>query len=467
MRHLIRGFMVLLAACLLAGAAPAAPAPESFAPLAERLTPSVVNIFTTKVVKGRGQLPGMPFNERDGNRFREFFGDDFFRHFFNDSPKGFKSRSLGSGFILDRAGIIITNNHVVEGADEIRVRLSDEHEFEAKVIGTDPKTDIAVIQIDPAGTELHPVELGDSDKLRVGDWVVAIGNPFGYGHTVTAGVVSAKGRVIGAGPYDNFLQTDAAINPGNSGGPLFNLEGKVVGINTAIVSGGTGIGFAIPISTAREVVPQLRDGGRVTRGWLGVMIQEITAELSQQFGLEEPRGALVSEVVTGGPAQKAGLKRGDVIVEFDGEVIEKMNELPREVAEHRPGTVVNVGVLRSGKRMTLEVTLGELPDDNRPGDMQVQEELGLTVQEVTPELQQHLGLDTASGVVISGVEPGSPAAEGGLRRGDLVLELNQQEITGLDEYHTALRETNGRESVLFLVRRGQGTLYVVVPLPKP
>ena len=280
-------------------------------------------------------------------------------------------------------------------------------------------------------------------------------------------MVSAKGRVIGAGPYDNFLQTDAAINPGNSGGPLFDLEGKVVGINTAIVSGGTGIGFAIPISTALEVVPQLQDSGKVTRGWLGVMIQKITEELSRQFGLEEPRGALVSEVVDGGPAQKAGLKRGDVIVEFDGEVIEKMNELPREVAEHRPGTAVDVVVLRSGKRKTLEVTLGELPDDTRPKDVQVQETLGLTVQEVTPELQQHLGLETSQGVVISGVDGGSPAAEGGLRRGDLILELNQREINGLDEYHASLQDIGGLESVLFLVRRGQGTLYVVVPLPKP
>jgi serine protease Do len=458
--------MALSAACLLAGTATAAPAPESFAPLAERLTPSVVNIFTTKVVKGRGQVPGMPFTQRDGNRFREFFGDDFFRHFFNGNPGEFESRSLGSGFILDRDGIIITNNHVVEEADEIRVRLSDENEFDAKVIGTDPKTDIAVIQIDPAGTELQPVELGDSDQLRVGDWVVAIGNPFGYGQTVTAGVVSAKGRVIGAGPYDNFLQTDAAINPGNSGGPLFNLAGKVVGINTAIVSGGTGIGFAIPISTAREIVPQLRDGGKVTRGWLGVMIQQITEDLFRQFGLDKPRGALVSEVVDGGPAQAAGLKRGDVIVAFDGEEIEKMSELPRVVAERRPGEEVDVVVLRGGKRKTLGVTLGELPDDTRPGAVQVQEDLGLTVQELTPKLQQHLGLEASAGVVISGVEPGSPAAEGGLRRGDQILELNQQEISDMQGYHAALGEARNQESVLFLVRRGQGTLYVVVQLPK-
>lgn len=470
MRKPISSLLVLAAACLVWGSAAAAPAPDSFAPLAEKLTPSVVNIFTTKVEKGRGLTPGNPFSQRDGNHFREFFGDEFFRHFFQGdpgNPREFKSRSLGSGFILDRKGTIITNNHVVESADEIRVRLSDEHEFDAKVIGTDPKTDIAVIQIDPGDTELQPVELGDSEALRVGDWVVAIGNPFGYGHTVTAGVVSAKGRVIGAGPYDNFLQTDAAINPGNSGGPLFNLQGKVVGINTAIVSGGTGIGFAIPIATARQVVPQLQDSGKVTRGWLGVMIQEISAELASKFKLESSRGALVSDVVKDGPAQDAGLKRGDVIVEFDGVEIAKMNELPRLVAERRPGTKVTVEVLRDGKTQAFTVTLGQLPDDRGAGGSQVQEELGLTVQEVTPELQGHLGLEAPEGVVVSEVKRGSPAAEGGLRRGDVILEINQEEITSLDRYHSVLQEAKGKESILFLVRRGQGTLYVVVALPEP
>lgn len=468
MQKPMRSLLVFATVCLVWGSAAAAPAPDSFAPLAEKLTPSVVNIFTTKVQKGRGLTPGNPFSQRDGDRFREFFGDEFFRHFFQGepgNPREFKSRSLGSGFILDRTGIIITNNHVVESADEIRVRLSDEHEFDAKVIGTDPKTDIAVIQIDPGDIELQPVELGDSEALRVGDWVVAIGNPFGYGHTVTAGVVSAKGRVIGAGPYDNFLQTDAAINPGNSGGPLFNLQGKVVGINTAIVSGGTGIGFAIPIATARQVVPQLQDSGKVTRGWLGVIIQEISDELASKFKLEDSRGALVSDVVKDGPAQAAGLKRGDVIVEFDGMRIGKMNELPRLVAERRPGTKVMVEILRDGKTQTFTVTLGTLPDDAGTGGAPVQEDLGLTVQEVTPELQGHLGLEAAEGVVIAEVKRGSPAAEGGLRRGDVILELNQEQITGLDRYYSALQEARDKESILFLVRRGQGTLYVVVSLP--
>ncbi len=443
----------------------ARPVPETFAPLAEKLKPSVVNIATTKVVKTRRLFRNFPrFGPRDP--FREFFGDDFFDRFFGDQPREFRTQSLGSGFILDEEGYIITNNHVVESADEIVVRLSDEHEFEAEVVGTDPKTDIALIKIDPGEVKLHPVRLGDSDKIRVGDWVIAIGNPFGYGHTVTAGIISAKERVIGAGPYDNFLQTDAAINPGNSGGPLFDMEGRVVGINTAIVAGGTGIGFAIPVNMAKEIVRQLKDRGRVTRGWLGVMIQEVTKDLAEQFGLEEPMGALVSDVVEGGPADKAGLKRGDIIVEFDGQKIRKMNQLPRIVASHAPGSTVEVVVLRKGDRKTFRVTLGELKEEALAGRARIEEELGLTVQEVTPELRKHLGLDVEKGLVVSGVERGSPAHQAGIRRGDVIIEVNQREVEDLDDYRKALEESKGKDSVLFLVKRGAGTLYVVVPLSK-
>ncbi|GAB4278094.1 MAG: DegQ family serine endoprotease [Deferrisomatales bacterium] len=458
----------IVALCFAWGAAAAAfaaPPPPSFADLAERVKPSVVNISTTTVVKGfRGVPP--PFGPN--SPFREFFGDEFFERFFGNHgrPREFKTQSLGSGFILDREGYILTNNHVVEKADEIVVRLSDEHEFEAKVVGTDPKTDIALIQIEPGDTELQPVELGDSDAIRVGDWVIAIGNPFGYGHTVTAGIISARGRVIGAGPYDNFLQTDTAINPGNSGGPLFDMKGRVVGINTAIVAQATGIGFAIPVNMAKEIVPQLKSEGKVTRGWLGVMIQEVTKDLAKQFGIEEPRGALVSQVVEDGPADKAGIRRGDVILEFDGIKVDRMHELPRIVAERAPGKTVEVVILRKGERKTLSVTLGELPEEELAAPARVEEELGLTVQEVTPELRKHLDLEEGEGVVVSGVEPGSPAAAAGLRRGDVILEVNQEPVADLEGYRKALREGREAESVLFLVRRGQGTLYVVVPLSK-
>jgi serine protease Do len=456
------GVMALLP-CL----ATAASAPESFAPLAKRLKPSVVNIATTQTVKSSGMFRGRPSPFGEDHPFKDFFGEDFFKRFFGDQEHPeFKSQSLGSGFIWDRDGYIITNNHVVAKADEIVVRLSDEQEFEAKVVGTDPKTDLALIRIEPGDTELQPVELGDSEALEVGDWVVAIGNPFGYAHTVTAGILSARGRVIGAGPYDNFLQTDAAINPGNSGGPLFDMKGRVVGINTAIVARGSGIGFAIPVNMAREIVTQLKSSGKVTRGWLGVMIQAVTKELAESFGLDSPRGALVSEVVADGPAAKAGSKRGDVILEFDGEPIEKMNELPRVVANHTPGSEVEAVVLRKGEKLTLEVTLGELDEKAMAGSPATEEELGLTVQEITPELQKHLDLESDEGLVIAGVEPGSPGAEAGLRRNDIILEVNQESVSDLEDYRKALAATSGNESVLFLVKRGQGTLFVVVPLPK-
>jgi serine protease Do len=466
-QRLHRVWALALGGALVASGAWGASTPASFAPLAERLQPSVVNVSTTSTVKHPSTFRGAP-PEGPNSPFRDFFGDEFFKHFFGDqAPREFKSQSLGSGFILDRDGYVITNNHVVKGADEVTVKLSDEHEFKAKVVGTDPKTDIALIKIDPGNVTLHPVELGDSDAIRVGDWVVAIGNPFGYGHTVTAGIISAKGRIIGAGPYDNFLQTDAAINPGNSGGPLFDAEGRVVGINTAIVAGGTGIGFAIPINLAKEVVGQLKDKGKVTRGWLGVMIQEVTPELAKQFDMAEPKGALVAEVSADGPAQKAGIQRGDVILKFDGTDVDKMHQLPRLVAQHTPGSDVKVVVLRKGEQKTLTVTLGELPEEvETAGGTQSAEGLGLTVQEITPELKQHLDTDVDQGLIISGVDPEGPAASAGLRRGDIILEINRSEVKSLGDYRKAIKEAKGKESVLFLIKRGQGTLYVVVPMEK-
>ncbi len=443
--------------------------PDSFATLAERLKPSVVNISTTKVVQRapRGTPAPSPFGQRDP--FRDFFGDEFFDRFFGDQgqpPREFKGQSLGSGFILDAQGHILTNNHVVDGADEVLVRLSDEHEFQAKVVGTDPKTDIALIRIEPKGVRLQPVTLGNSDALRVGDWVLAVGNPFGYSHTVTAGIISAKGRVIGAGPYDDFLQTDAAINPGNSGGPLFDLQGRVVGINTAIVARGTGIGFAIPVNMAGDIVAQLKKRGKVTRGWLGVLIQDVTKELAKSFGLDATKGALVSEVVKDSPAEKAGLERGDVILEFGGIAIDKRNDLPRLVADRGPGAKADLLVLRKGKKKTLTVTLGELKDEALAGRARVEERMGLTVQAITPEMRRHLELVGPGGLLVSGVEPGSAAAEAGVRRGDVILEVNQREVPDLDAYQSALRDLGDQESVLLLVRRGQGTLFLVIPLSK-
>lgn len=460
---------VLCAGLLLPALVPlgalAAPAPESFAELAKKLKPSVVNIATTKVVRGGPRLRGnVP--PRFGGPQDPGFGDDFFRRFFGDQSREFKTQSLGSGFLLDEEGYILTNSHVADGQDEILVRLSDEHEYKAKLIGADEKTDIALIKIDPKGASLSPVELGDSDAIQVGDWVVAIGNPFGFGHTVTAGIVSAKERVIGSGPYDNFLQTDAAINPGNSGGPLFDTEGRVVGINTAIVSGGTGIGFAIPVNMARQIVAQLRKDGKVTRGWLGVMIQEINGDLARSLGLDDARGALVTDVMKDGPADKAGIKRRDVIVEFDGVAVDRMNQLPRLVAARAPGSEVKVVLLRDGKRKELQVPLGELRGEGGASAGNAEEQLGLTVQEITPDLRSHLELEEDSGLVVSGVEPGSPAAEAGLRRGDVVLEVNQEAVSDLKDYRKALKEARSKESALFLVRRGSGTLFVVVKLDK-
>ncbi len=328
--------------------------PKSFADLAEKVRPAVVNISTVTTVR----VPGGPFNQFFGPGGESPFGD-FFRKFFGEIPdQEMKQQSLGSGFIVDRNGYIITNNHVVAGAEEIKVKLADGREFKAKVIGRDPKTDIALIKITTIFENLPVLELGDSDSIRVGDWVLAIGNPFGLEHTVTQGIISATGRVIGAGPYDNFLQTDAPINPGNSGGPLVNLKGEVIGINTAIIEAAQGIGFAIPSNLARRVTSQIKATGKVVRGWIGVSIQSVTPELAQALKIKEPRGALVSAVERGGPAEAAGIKRGDVLVSFDGKEIKDATTLPPLVADS-PGKTVDVVAIRNGKEMHLRLTVGQ------------------------------------------------------------------------------------------------------------
>jgi serine protease Do len=436
-----------------------------FAELAQRLRPEVVNVSTTSTSetgpmgqrKFGGQEPGQDFWEP-------------FEHFFGPMPRRpFRQRSLGSGFVISSDGIILTNNHVVENADEIVVRMSDDKEYKATIIGRDPKTDIAVIKIE-ANHPLSTVTLGDSDALRVGDWVMAIGNPFGLENTVTAGIVSAKGRYIGQGSYDDFIQTDAAINPGNSGGPLVNTKGEVVGINTAIFSrsgGNIGIGFATPINLAKELLPELREKGRVTRGWLGVYIQKVTPEIAESLGLEEPKGALVASVMNGTPAAEAGIQVGDVIVKFNDQEVKESNELPMLVARTPVGKKAKLEVIRRGKVKTLTVEIGELKDEEvAAATTGSAEEYGLTVQELTPEIAENIGIEPSTkGVVISRIEPGSAADDAGLQPGDVIIGVNQEPVEGLSAYRKAMREGGTKKSILFLVRRGENTIFMTLKPP--
>jgi serine protease Do len=423
----------------------------------------VVNISSTQVSESRGQQApqefGSPFGEEDPF-------NDFWRRFFGGPmPRGpQRQRSLGSGFIIDGDGSILTNNHVVENAQKIVVKLADEQEYEAKVIGRDPKTDIAVIKIE-AKTKLTPANFGDSDGLEVGEWVMAIGNPFGLDSTVTSGIVSAKGRHIGQGPYDNFIQTDASINPGNSGGPLINLRGEVIGINTAIFSrtgGNIGIGFAIPVNLVKELLPQLRGKGKVTRGYLGVLIQKVTPELAESLGMEKSQGALVANVSKDGPADKSGVKVGDVIVEFDGKEIKDSGELPIIVARTPVDKKVRMKVLRDKKELTLNVAVGELKDEEVVASAPEKGEMGLTVQRLTPQIAESLGLEKAEGIVVSAVEPGSAADEAGIRRGDVIVEIDRKPIRNLDEYKKSIATVRKGKGVLFLVRRGESTLFLAL-----
>lgn len=432
-----------------------------FVTLAKKMKPLVVNISTTQVSenRGAGQEFGSPFGEDD-----QF--NDFWKRFFGGpTPRGpQRQRSLGSGFIIDSDGSILTNNHVVENASKIVVKLSDDQEYEAKVIGRDAKTDIAVIRIN-AKASLPAANFGDSDKLEVGEWVVAIGNPFGLDSTVTSGIVSAKGRHIGQGPYDNFIQTDASINPGNSGGPLINLRGEIVGINTAIFSrtgGNMGIGFAIPINLVKELLPQLRGKGKVTRGFLGVLIQKVTPEIADSLGLDKAQGALVANVSKDGPADKAGVKVGDVIVEFDGKEVKDSGDLPIIVARTAVDKKVRMKVVREKKEVVLAVAVGELKDEEVVASAPEKGELGLTVQRLTPQMAESLGLEKSEGVVVSAVEPGSAADEAGIRRGDVLMEIDRRPIRNLDEYRKTIAAIKKGRGVLFLVRRGDSTLFLAL-----
>jgi len=463
-KHLL--FLFLAGAILVASGLPvttvqAAPAPTpsvagGFADLAARLSPAVVNISTTRTVTSRGVNPF-------GNQPQGPFGDDFFRHFFGEQPnREFRQRGLGSGFIISRDGYIFTNNHVIEGADKIVVKLAGGKEYPAEIVGRDANTDIALIKIKPDGA-LPTAMLGDSDQLRVGDWVLAIGNPFGLEQTVTAGIVSAKARSIGAGPYDDFIQTDASINPGNSGGPLFNLKGEVVGINTAIVAQGHGIGFAVPINMAKAIYDDLKTKGRVTRGWLGVSVQDVTEEMAAGLKMKGREGALVGNVFPGEPADKAGIKTGDVIVEIVGKPVRNTHDLLRIVAALPVGKKVAVKILRDGREQTVEATLAERKDAReiarRGGGS---ERFGMTVQEITPDMARHFGMAEKAGVVVTRVAEGSPAEEAGIQPQDVILRVNRTDIRSLKDYLQATAGGKEGDSFLFLMRRGDSNFFLTL-----
>ena len=447
---------------------PPTPVPTGHLPsltrVAEESKSAVVNISTTqkREVQRRSRsfsMPPGPFGEDDP--FEEFF-----HRFFGDQPPSGEQQSLGSGFLISPDGYIITNNHVVGNADTITVRLSDKEEYEARVIGSDDKTDIALIKIN-AAHPLPSVPLGRSTDLQVGDWVMAIGNPFGLEETVTAGIVSAKGRVIGAGPYDDFIQTDASINPGNSGGPLLNLKGEVIGINSAIFSqsgGNIGIGFAIPIDLAKTVVDQLRQSGKVTRGWLGVSIQPITAELAESFGLTDASGALVAEVTQDGPADQAGVKRGDVITVFDGNLVKDSHDLPNLVARTPVGRTVPVTVRRGGHEQNLKVTIKELSGRyaaaEERGENAPDQQWGMVVANITAEVRQRFQLSAAhKGVVVVDIEPGSPADSAGIQPGDVIEEVNRQPVESVEDFTRALAAAPDQDSLLLLAQRGALTSF--------
>jgi serine protease Do len=404
---------------------------------------------------GFRNFPGNPFGDK--NPFGDFFGP------FSEGnpPRGFEQRGVGSGFVMSRDGYVLTNNHVVEDADQIKVKLANGKEYEGKIVGRDPKTDLALVKIE-GNSDLHPLKLGNSEDLKVGSWVVAVGSPFGLEQTVTAGIVSAKGRVIGSGPYDNFIQTDASINPGNSGGPLINMKGEVVGINTAIIASGQGIGFAIPINMAKEIAPQLQEKGHVTRGWLGVSIQEVTPELAKSFDLKEKKGALVSQVVSGSPAEKAGIEQGDIILEFDGKEVSDAKDLPRIVASTPVDKTVTLKVSRNGKITDRQVKVGEMEEKVEVTKAPSHKSLGITVQNLTPEIAKGLGLKKETGVVVTRVEPGSAAADAGIQTGDVIREVNRKPIKDVEEFSQKVEKAKGPDNILFLVQRGQNNLFAAV-----
>ena len=476
--------MVLTALLLSVQPAFSKVAPDSFADLAAKLLPSVVNISTTQVIKQQPRQPGGTARPQfpPGSPF-----EDFFREFFDRQQRGAperKATSLGSGFVIDVSGLVVTNNHVIAEADEIMVIFADDTQLPAKVLGRDPKTDLALLKIEPKDKKLTAVSFGNSDTARVGDWVVAIGNPFGLGGTVTAGIVSARHRDISSGPYDDFIQTDASINRGNSGGPMFNIKGEVVGVNTAIYSpsgGSVGIGFAIPSNLAKPIIAQLKKFGKPKRGWLGVNIQTITEEIAQGLGLERATGALVANLTEGGPAEKAKIQIGDVILTFDGKKVDEMRRLPRIVAETTVGKSVEVEVLRKGKTRKLNVVLGEFPENikvaakpggsgpSAPKAELVVGGLGLKLARLTPELRERFKLDERTdGVVVTKVDEGSPAAEKRIRPGDIIRKIGSQHAPVTEPSQVKSHVDKAREAkmktIIVLVEREGATRFIGLKL---
>lgn len=454
-----RLFLLLMLAVTAPAVAQSLP---DFTQLVEQSGAAVVNVSTTQTVR-RG--PQFPVPEDD-----PFF--DFFRRFGPpEGPQEYESRSLGSGFIISRDGYILTNAHVVDAASDITVKLNDKREYKAEVIGSDRRTDVAIIKID--ADDLRPVKFGEPEKLKVGEWVLAIGSPFGFENTVTAGIVSAKGRSLPQENYVPFIQTDVAINPGNSGGPLFNMKGEVIGINSQIYSrtgGFMGLSFAIPIDVAMEIADQLRTQGRVSRGRIGVVIQEVTRELAESFGLDKPQGALVNSVERGGPADQAGIEASDVILEFDGKSVTSSSDLPRLVAQTRPGSKVQVQVWRKGNARNLTITVGELaeeraassrpaqPAERQPGNVVAR--LGVTVSELPADKRKELNI--SGGLLVDDVR--GPAQKAGLRRGDIILALNNHDISSVQQLNQLMSQYDRARSVAVLVRRGEGAIYVPIRL---
>ena len=439
---------------VVAKTAPPPMVPQSLTGLAEHVGPSVVNIRTVKTIKGGGRVfkhfQRNPFGQEDP--FNEFFDK-----FFGEEQQGeHKQRSLGSGFILNGEGYIVTNNHVIEDADEIKIKLKSGDEYDAEIVGRDPNTDLALLQVKNP-RNFQALSLGNSEELKVGEWVMAIGSPFGLEQTVTAGIVSAKGRVIGSGPYDDFIQTDASINPGNSGGPLVNMQGEVVGINTAIIASGQGIGFAIPVNLAKNIIEQLKATGEVTRGWLGVAIQDISEEIAEYYGLKNREGVLVAKVFEGDPADKAGVKAQDIILSVNGQKIGNSRELTSFIANLDVGQKADIKVLRDGKEKTFTVSIAKREDEKlasgSPFTKEQAGDLGIQVSNITPEMAERFNLPDDAGVVVSELESGGKAEEAGLQRGDIIKEINRKPIADMADFKSAIENVPKGETISMFIHR--------------